>query len=329
MGTEITKRLGPKTERGRLAVRLNARKHGIISPQPVVTDFETEEDWETHRQSIMGSLAPQDGLEQALAERVALMSWRLNRVVVFETENIAQLRESVVEDVTSLRRWDSSVDVVDQNPQNPIDALAIAEETHEVVKKFRNPQERPAANTPISGADAETLLYAAADALHTCEFLKMQAHGGDAGNSEDRIEELLDNLPGIPADTALDLPDYTAGQLMELIGWMAQQEKTFDIDPPNEDETPAECLLERMHTKARYAMLRAVPPADKASKQLTQTQRNRILPNESVLQKIGRYEAHLSREMYKALHELEALQTRRTSGAAPLARIDVQGMPEN
>jgi len=38
----------------------------------------------------------------------------------------------------------------------------------------------------------------------------------------------------------------------------------------------------------------------------------------------GRMKAHLSRAMYKALHELKALQARRNGGSAPLARIDVQ-----
>jgi hypothetical protein len=38
------------------------------------------------------------------------------------------------------------------------------------------------------------------------------------------------------------------------------------------------------------------------------------------------YEAHLSRGLRKALHELEALQARRTGSAAPLARLDVDGL---
>jgi hypothetical protein len=41
---------------------------------------------------------------------------------------------------------------------------------------------------------------------------------------------------------------------------------------------------------------------------------------------VGRYEAHRSRGLYKVLHELEALQARRTGGAAPLARLDVDGL---
>ena len=35
---------------------------------------------------------------------------------------------------------------------------------------------------------------------------------------------------------------------------------------------------------------------------------------------------HLSRQLYKAIHELEALQVRRLGGSAPLARLDVQRM---
>ena len=46
------------------------------------------------------------------------------------------------------------------------------------------------------------------------------------------------------------------------------------------------------------------------------------------LRRLPRYEAHLSRGLYKALHELEAMQVRRSGGAAPLARLDVDGLVE-
>ncbi len=54
--------------------------------------------------------------------------------------------------------------------------------------------------------------------------------------------------------------------------------------------------------------------------------RERLLPDDKIFSKIARYEAYLSRQLYKAMHELEALQVRRRGGAAPLARLDVQGM---
>ena len=37
----------------------------------------------------------------------------------------------------------------------------------------------------------------------------------------------------------------------------------------------------------------------------------------------------IHRVLYKALHELEALQTRRLGGSAPLARLDVDGLAES
>jgi hypothetical protein len=57
--------------------------------------------------------------------------------------------------------------------------------------------------------------------------------------------------------------------------------------------------------------------------------RERLLPDEKTLEKVARYEAHLQRGLYKALHELEALETRRLGGSAPLARLDVAGLAES
>jgi hypothetical protein len=48
-----------------------------------------------------------------------------------------------------------------------------------------------------------------------------------------------------------------------------------------------------------------------------------LLPDDAALEKIMRYEAHLSRLLKHALHELEALQDRRRGNATPLARIDI------
>jgi hypothetical protein len=96
---EITKRRGPKTPAGKLTVSRNASKHGIRSPRPVVAAFESERAWKAHREAILESLYPVGGMEEA--ERVALNTWRLNRVAVFETGSIAAEQEAVHE---ALRR---------------------------------------------------------------------------------------------------------------------------------------------------------------------------------------------------------------------------------
>lgn len=52
-----------------------------------------------------------------------------------------------------------------------------------------------------------------------------------------------------------------------------------------------------------------------------------LLPGDAQLEKIMKYEAHLSRQLNHALHELEALQDRRRGNPTHLARLDINGSP--
>ena len=91
------------------------------------------------------------------------------------------------------------------------------------------------------------------------------------------------------------------------------------------DEDPEE-LVEAATRSARFKVERAKLEAEKVERDLQNMSRERLLPDEKTLEKVARYEAHLSRLFHKALHELEALQVRRAGGAAPLARLDVDGL---
>ena len=77
---------GPKTTRGKAASSRNAMKHGVLSIAPVVPGLETLEDWNDHRAGIVTSLVPTGYVESLLAERIALIAWRLRRVVRYEVE---------------------------------------------------------------------------------------------------------------------------------------------------------------------------------------------------------------------------------------------------
>jgi predicted phage gp36 major capsid-like protein len=88
----------------------------------------------------------------------------------------------------------------------------------------------------------------------------------------------------------------------------------------------AEELLESASEGARLEVRRTKSEAERVARDRRDMSRERLLPDEMTLQKIARYEAHLSRGLYQAMHELEALQTKRTGGAAPLARLDAQGL---
>ena len=90
---------GPKTDRGKAIVRYNAVKHGITSESPVIPVVENEDDWLALRDSIFQSIQPQGGLEEALAERVAVLLWRLMRIVRYERESVANAQARVGKDL--------------------------------------------------------------------------------------------------------------------------------------------------------------------------------------------------------------------------------------
>jgi hypothetical protein len=294
---------GPKTEAGKEVVRWNATRHGIRSPAPVVPGLEKPEDWEEYRDGMLEDLAPLGSLELALAERVTLLSWRLHRVTRYETETIALSQERVVEDLRDRRSSGFGYGYSSRGPAHPDDALAApkkARRTERLLKKFADyPDEKK-----LPGPDADTVLWAVAERVE----------------EETDLEEL--ELPGVPewaglyGDTS-EWDGWSVGLVRECLAMMASAA----------DENLEE-LMEGAREKARLDVISAKQEAERVEIELSNMRRERLLPDEKTLEKVSRYEAHLSRLMFKALHELEALQVRRSGGAAPLARLDVDGLPQ-
>jgi hypothetical protein len=246
---------------------------------------------------VLESLSPEGHLELVLAERVALLSWRLHRVTRYERESIALSQEKVQENLEQRRGFDPS-----------ISGATLSESVrqgHESSKKTQRLLKRLPAlpdEKSLSSEEAGLLL------LHTWNW----------ADQEGELMEL--HIPGIPQ--ALD-PDYlfdydipwTVSLVKEGISVLAQ----FANEPP-------EKLLEDATEEARRDVRVAKRRVDEVERDLRDMSRECLLPDETTLQKITRYEAHLSRQLFQALHELEALQTKRSGGAAPLARLDVQGL---
>ena len=149
-----------------------------------------------------------------------------------------------------------------------------------------------------------------------CFVLKAVWNGvdDDAG-----LEEL--EIPGI--HDALDDPDL----LFEYdVSWtVSLVREGISVLARAAGEAP-EDLLESAAEGARLEVAVAKFEAQRVERDLKNLSRERLLPDDKALDKIARYEAHLSRGLYQAMHELEALQTKRSGGAAPLARVDVQGL---
>jgi hypothetical protein len=292
---------GPNTEQGKEVVRWNATRHGIRSPAPVVPGVEKPEDWVEYRDGMLEDLAPLGSLELALAERVALLSWRLHRVTRYETETIARSQERVVEDLRDRRSSGFGYGYSSRGPAHPEDALAApkeARQTERLLKKFADyPDEKK-----LSGPDANAVLWAV------------------AGRVEDEIDLEELELPGVPEWAGL------YGDTSEWDGWSVGLVRgclSLIVSAAGED---LEALMDGARERARLDVISAKSEAEMVEEQLQNMRRERLLPDEKILEKVSRFEAHLSRLMFKALHELEALQVRRSGGSAHLARLDVDGL---
>ena len=355
---EVAKRSrsGPKTPAGKLAVSLPASTHGIRSPRPVVAAYESENAWKTHREAIIESLAPVGGMEEALAERVALCTWRLNRVTVYETESIAQEQEGILEEVRNEREHTLRFarlhareakgiiagtplgELVDDPPQlsdYAIEMLSPPEVALEGVENARRNYDTvltvfdAAADATVSRLDAAWLLekapYCAVEYATLDEEERSGTPEGE-GASEDEIREQATALEDKLWKRIGDADTLTVEELHSQLAWVAEQagmQDAIGVDG-TVAYTPLEGLLETLHTRALRNLRKAEEQAQKVEKELLKKRRARILPSVENMAKVGRYEAHLSRELYRALHELEALQTRRAGGKAPLGRVDVQ-----
>jgi hypothetical protein len=93
------------TEAGKAASSVNAVKHGLRSNAPVISEIESFEDWERHRAAIIATWEPESGFETFLAEPIASLSWRLNRVPRYETEMTAHHIDSIPDDLADTSRY--------------------------------------------------------------------------------------------------------------------------------------------------------------------------------------------------------------------------------
>jgi len=295
---------GPKTAQGKAVVRWNATRHGISSPKPVVPGLENTEDWESHLEGIMKNLSPVGHLEVTLAERVALLSWRLHRVTRFETETIAISQGQVEEDIHRKAIFLRSLHDNPYAATHPEDIRFEAKhnrKTHNALKRF--PSLEP--GKTMKGEDATSVVWSVLMAAQK------------AMGEEIEVESL--DLPGVPEDAWIE--ELPAMKVEDVRGCVESIARTAG-------EVPEE-LLEIATERARSDSVSAKFKAEEVEVEIDVMRRERVLPDDKTLEKITRYEAHLSRQLYHALHELENLQKHRLTGeGTPLARLDVQGLSE-
>ena len=134
---------GPKTPEGKAAVRRNPIKHAVLAQTPVIPLVEREEDWRRLRDGVFEYFQVEGAMEEALADRIAGIIWRLYRVVRFESESINRYLHDVPKDwrlSERLSRRESRTEVTEEAVAE-MDAMLMArllpgEETLEKVMRY-------------------------------------------------------------------------------------------------------------------------------------------------------------------------------------------------
>ncbi len=77
---------GPRTAAGKAASSANALRHGLAAARAVVLPDEDGEAYERLRQGVTADLDPAGALQEALAQRIVVLLWRLDRAARLEAE---------------------------------------------------------------------------------------------------------------------------------------------------------------------------------------------------------------------------------------------------
>ena len=85
------KSTGPRSIQGKSAVSHNAVKHGLLARHDVISS-ESQADFELYRDRMLAELDPVSPMESMLAERIASLSWRLNRAGRIQNQAIDALK---------------------------------------------------------------------------------------------------------------------------------------------------------------------------------------------------------------------------------------------
>jgi hypothetical protein len=86
------KSTGPRTPEGKETAAQNALKHGLFARETVIRG-EDEDEFEMHREMLLGQLIADTPLEEILAERIVDLSWRLKRAVRDQEKAFVKLYE--------------------------------------------------------------------------------------------------------------------------------------------------------------------------------------------------------------------------------------------
>ena len=174
---------------------------------------------------------------------------------------------------------------------------------------------------PQSVEAAEEWLAAAKEALHALAGAGDPVAFVSAPAASDFIDCLTggdlqmeqESVPGFSEGIREVGDDGWNGSLMR--GAVRSIAQAYEMDP--------QALHEKMLDNLAALVERRAREVEETLLEQDRMRRERLLPPAQTLVDVSKYEAHLNRQLYQAVHELEALQARRRGQPIPLARLQI------
>lgn len=276
---------GPKTKRGKAIVATNAVTHGVLSSIAVIPGVEKIEEWKKYLAEILSALSPVGRLEIVLAERLALLSWRMNRVVRYEQAIILALQEKIADDLADEYTFMSKL-----HCQHPNDVLEIYKQTQYqcyVLENFLSLTK----DKLIDNLEAALIVY--------------------MGSKIANVTLNTISFPKIPRGTPLE--NYNCWTKELVLSCIKVISEKANIEP--------EHLMKNVLDKIQAEDLKAKRDLELVEREMGFMQNMRILTDESSLERIQRYETHLSKQFFQTLHELQRIQAARVGSNVPVPTI--------
>ena len=298
-----------RTEAGSAVARLNAVKHGILSE--VVPDHERET-YAAHVAQVMQSYNPHGYLETRLCERIASSLWRLQRLERYESaivsrdtaQSVKRLREAKTMTIWTAGTLETlNADEAQTKLESARAGLEVMRGGLEAAQALRG---EPLINWIF--AFRGFVNYQDSQYKRAERVLEKSLRALGCEDWQDGYHEAGDFLTfdlAHPMVTAAIRCQADARKAVSVIdNWQGYT-----------DQLEAE-------VKRFESLLAPVNAAQPHTEALSS------VPSQHTTDKLAKYEAHIERGLYRAMHELEALQDKRAGRAAPLARLEVHGIGE-
>lgn len=268
--------------------------------------------WQRHLETVREALRPADAVEEELVQQIALALWRLRRLAVWEGALLEEAREKARGVPTAFPQR-----LVDDAPPDHRQGAALAALCWAIK------------GLPIAN-DVESIVASAREALdmYRAEIAALDCALANPAtlDNEDAAMVGWHLLRALANDEKARLAAACGVSLAEIDTCeLRAGDVTLLVSALGDERTRSILQKARQEVQWRIDILATAIAAYEVA---TRERQARARPDWDELGKLQRYESHLWRLLYRALHELEARQARRRGDAAPLGRLEVYGAPE-